>query len=433
MDKLQDCFARTDDLTSLDDYPVDFEPYDVAVDYAPVPDNIIKVRRRLGRGSLYSRICREEAKDADSRCLAEIDMEPAERVSCIAQIVNKYATHSYVEDLVARHNLPVYPGANLSNEESALPYLLTRMPVLSAGEERSLFATIDNGVNLFAYGVDLENPSYDDEKTMLELVVARQILFMSNLKYVNRVVNQFSRNPNLPKEDVLHEGMTGLTTAIDRFDVTKGYRFLTYADAWIRRNIRFAYSDQSRVIRVSRDRHNAYIQAGKASDSLRQELQREPTIGELAFSLGIDEEDLRYSINASSGVVSLDAPIKNDDSGEITIADVIADDKQTDPISALADSQYVDQLVNTASLTDKAKLILSLFHPEIPALGANPVYSRQDGVSVDCSELLQRIKSGEKVEQREIADIMGLNSRYIRQVRDDSLQKLRDAAAIFSI
>lgn len=402
---------------------------------APV-DNVIQIRRRLGRLSMRqpNGMCRAVSRLADTENLdAVARLKPKQRETLISEMVGRYKDHFYVESEIDQHRSTYrLPEVEISSMRTAITNGMAKFDLLTPSEERSLFERIDNSIAVYNRGVDTKNLSFNDELTILDGVAARQIVYLTNLRYVYKVANEFPELNRIPIEDVVQEGNLGLATAIARFDVSKGFRFLTYADWWIKQKIRAAYADQSRLVRVSREKHDAMLPLNRVFEELAVKLNREPTKEEIASALGMSESDFQSVINATHDAVSIDAYAgKRKQSGEgMQLSEVIADENDVPMEESLfgeLDKERINRLVESAGLDDKTRIVLGLsFH--IPSLiTPGMVYAKQ-GVAVDYSDILDRIKGGEDLEQREIADALGVHPRGFREIKAKGLLALRDAA-----
>src|SRR3972149_10545260 len=134
----------------------------------------------------------------------------------------------------------------------------------------------------------------------------------SNLRFVVSVSKQY-QNQGLSLPDLINEGNLGLIKAAQRFDETRGFKFISYAVWWIRQGIMSAIADQSRVVRLPLNRVGNLTKLGKAYRDLEQEYERKPTTEELAKILEITSEEVAYILQISSRQVSMDAPLMSGD------------------------------------------------------------------------------------------------------------------------
>jgi RNA polymerase primary sigma factor len=150
------------------------------------------------------------------------------------------------------------------------------------------------------------------------LNIERNHFARANLRLVVRMAHQFRRG-GLPMSDLIQEGNIGLLKAVDRFDVTKGFRFSTYAGWWIKHHIRRAVVNRARTIRLPQHIHTLASKLGSTRASLRRELGREPTDHELAEAVQVSVAKVTATREAlGTSAVSLDAPISEHDRRGVT-------------------------------------------------------------------------------------------------------------------
>lgn len=140
--------------------------------------------------------------------------------------------------------------------------------------------------------------------------IALEKLTKANLRFVVSVAKQY-QNYGLTLGDLINEGNLGLIKAAQRFDETRGFKFISYAVWWIRQAIMQSLAEQSRIVRLPLNRVGSLNKISKTFSSLEQEYQREPTAQELADSIGgITAEDVIYNQRLSGRHISVDAPLE---------------------------------------------------------------------------------------------------------------------------
>src|SRR5215217_5841021 len=148
-------------------------------------------------------------------------------------------------------------------------------------------------------------------------------LTKANLRFVVSVAKQY-QNQGLTLPDLINEGNLGLIKAAQRFDETKGFKFISYAVWWIRQSILQALAEQSRIVRLPLNKVGLTNRISKAFQMLEQEFEREPTAQELADLLEISSEEVSTTLMMSTRHVSVDSPLS--DSEENTLIDVLVND-----------------------------------------------------------------------------------------------------------
>jgi RNA polymerase primary sigma factor len=142
--------------------------------------------------------------------------------------------------------------------------------------------------------------------------VALEKLTKANLRFVVSVSKQY-QNQGLSLPDLINEGNLGLIKAAQRFDETRGFKFISYAVWWIRQSILQALAEQSRIVRLPLNKIGSINKINKAYAHLEQEFEREPNIEEIADLLDISETEVKESLRNSGRHVSMDAPLVQDE------------------------------------------------------------------------------------------------------------------------
>lgn len=168
------------------------------------------------------------------------------------------------------------------------------------------------------------------KKIKLGDLTALERLTKANLRFVVSVSKQY-QNQGLSLPDLINEGNLGLIKAAQRFDETRGFKFISYAVWWIRQSILQALAEQARIVRLPLNKIGIINKVNKAFALLEQKLGRTPTIDELAEVLEVSEQDVKYSIANSGRHVSMDAPLKEGDEGSSSMYDVLQNPESNNP------------------------------------------------------------------------------------------------------
>jgi RNA polymerase primary sigma factor len=178
-------------------------------------------------------------------------------------------------------------------------------------------------------------------------------LTKANLRFVVSVSKQY-QNQGLTLPDLINEGNLGLIKAAQRFDETRGFKFISYAVWWIRQSILQAIAEQSRIVRLPLNKIGAINKINKTFSKLEQEFEREPSADELAVMLDLTEEDIRETMKNNSRHVSMDAPLGNsEDAG--SMLDLLASDDLPSPMNELIDESLrleIDRALNTLTVRE---------------------------------------------------------------------------------
>ena len=227
---------------------------------------------------------------------------------------------------------------------------------------------------------------------------AQEKLVRANLRFVVSVAKQF-QNKGLSLGDLINEGNLGLIKAAQRFDETRGFKFISYAVWWIRQGIMSALADHQRVVRLPLNRVGDLTRISKASRDLEQEYERKPTTEELAKILEWTTEEVAYTLQISARYVSMDAPLKSGDENKNSLMDVIPNNNQSLPDNILMKESLKKEVTNVLSiLNERESEVIRLSF----GIGRN-----------------------QKATLAEIGDRFNLTRERIRQIREKALRKLR--------
>jgi RNA polymerase primary sigma factor len=178
-------------------------------------------------------------------------------------------------------------------------------------------------------------------------VVAKNKLVQANLRFVVNVAKKY-QNQGLPLADLISEGNIGLMNAIERFDVEKGYHFISYAVWWIRQAILKAICEKSRMIRLPLNRANELVQIEKVRKEIQIGSRGESEIAEVARQLDMDPDHVADLINISRDLVSLDTPIYDEKDSSL-LSDFVVDKSTTSPADSLIDRSLKEEINNVLS------------------------------------------------------------------------------------
>jgi RNA polymerase primary sigma factor len=222
-------------------------------------------------------------------------------------------------------------------------------------------------------------------------------LTKANLRFVVSVAKQY-QNQGLTLPDLINEGNLGLIKAAQRFDETRGFKFISYAVWWIRQSILQALAEQSRIVRLPLNKVGLSNRISKAYSLLEQEFEREPSAEELASFLEMDIEEVRATLGAGIRHVSMDQPLS--DGEDNTLMDVMAN-----PNAISTDND----LVFTASLKTEIERSLSTLSER-----QKDVIRYFFGIGIDHALSLE-----------DIGERFNLTRERVRQIKDKAITKLR--------
>ncbi len=160
--------------------------------------------------------------------------------------------------------------------------------------------------------------------------IALEKMVKANLRFVVSVSKQY-QNQGLTLPDLINEGNLGLIKAAQRFDETRGFKFISYAVWWIRQSILQALAEQSRIVRLPLNKIGSINKINKAFSKLEQEFERPPSAEELADLLEMTPEEVKQSLKNAGRHVSMDAPLKDGDESSSNMYDVLTSDDTPGP------------------------------------------------------------------------------------------------------
>ena len=227
--------------------------------------------------------------------------------------------------------------------------------------------------------------------------IALDKLVRANLRFVVSVAKQY-QNQGLSLADLINEGNVGLIKAAQRFDETKGFKFISYAVWWIRQAILQAVAEQSRMVRLPLNQVGLLSRVKKTASYLEQLYQRKPTIKEIADELDMSEEKVEAIMKINSKEVSMDAPVSSDD--DLTFIDtVIPEDNDAADKEIVSETESAEIRRSLSVLSEKERQVIIYYF----GLDSN-----------NHSYTLE-----------EIGYMMDMTRERVRQVKDKALKKLR--------
>jgi len=228
-----------------------------------------------------------------------------------------------------------------------------------------------------------------DDKALDKLVKA-------NLRFVVSVAKQY-QNQGLSLPDLINEGNLGLIKAAQRFDETRGFKFISYAVWWIRQSILQALAEQSRLVRLPLNQVGSLNKIKKATSRLEQEFERPPSVEEIAQKLDIPEHKLDKALRITTRYVSMDAPIAEDEDTKFLDVFMSDDTPRTDN-NLMRESLNKEIQRSLSTLTEKERDVINLYY----GIGMN------HGLTLD-----------------EIGAKFNLTRERVRQIKEKAIRRLK--------
>jgi RNA polymerase primary sigma factor len=189
--------------------------------------------------------------------------------------------------------------------------------------------------------------------------VALEKLVKANLRFVVSVAKQY-QNQGLSLPDLINEGNLGLIKAAQRFDETRGFKFISYAVWWIRQSILQALAEQSRIVRLPLNQVGSLSKIKKESNRLEQRFERPPSAEEIADSLEIPQQKIDAALKITTRYISMDAPLAADEDTKYIDVFVSEDAEETDD-SLIKESLLKEIQRSLSTLTEKERQVLYLY------------------------------------------------------------------------
>ncbi len=225
-------------------------------------------------------------------------------------------------------------------------------------------------------------------------------LTRANLRFVVSVAKQY-QNQGLALNDLIDEGNLGLIKAAQKFDETRGFKFISYAVWWIRQSILQAISEQSRIVRMPLNQVGFQSKLAKAVVNFEQANERRPSVQELADILETDEGKVREALGTNGKKVSVDAPFQDDDSN--SLIDIMTDEAApTTDNNMERESLSKDLEAALSTLSEREQQVLKMLF------------------GIGCNEMTAE----------EVANSLSLTRERVRQIKERALRRLRDDANI---
>jgi RNA polymerase primary sigma factor len=221
-------------------------------------------------------------------------------------------------------------------------------------------------------------------------------LIKANLRFVVSVSKQY-QNQGLTLPDLINEGNLGLIKAAQRFDETKGFKFISYAVWWIRQSILQALAEQARIVRLPLNKIGSINKVNSTFARLEQDYQREPTSEEIARALEIAPKEVKEALSVSPRHVSMDAPLRKDEDN--TLYDILLSSDSLSPDTNLINDSLRKEIERSLStLTPREADIIRLYY----GLNKEPPYSLE-----------------------EIGKLFNLTRERVRQIKEKAIKRLK--------
>lgn len=228
-------------------------------------------------------------------------------------------------------------------------------------------------------------------------------LIKANLRFVVSVAKQY-QNQGLPLPDLISEGNVGLIKAAQKFDETRGFKFISYAVWWIRQSILQALAEQSRIVRLPLNQVGNLNKISKAQARFEQENERRPSAEELAESVGVPEDKIADTLKVSGRHVSVDAPFSADEDN--SLLDVLANDDSPMADASLNQESLAKEVERALKqLSEREREILKMFF----GIGCTELSLEEIGAKFDLTR--ERVR---QIKEKAIKRLKGSRSNLLK-------------------
>ncbi len=218
----------------------------------------------------------------------------------------------------------------------------------------------------------------------------------ANLRFVVSVAKQY-QNQGLSLGDLINEGNLGLIKAAQKFDDTRGFKFISYAVWWIRQSILQALAEHSRIVRLPQNKLGSLTKIAKTFSELEQKFEREPTSQELSEAIDLTTAEVEYTLQLNGRHISMDAPIKHGE--DLNLLDLLQSPTQDNPDSEMISNSLKMEVQRALStLSERESVIICMY------FGLNGGYT---------------------FSLEEIAEKCNITCERVRQIKEKAIRRLR--------
>ena len=396
-------------------------------------DSVLIEKNGVTKGTRYQLAQGAEIKDNRSATqLIGENLSYIERERVVNELAKRYKGHPYIEQRLytyrdhSRNNVPILSSDELHN------YLqeVGRYRLLTREDEIELFGYIEAGLEQYSKLATLNNLKSSDEKILLDLAAAREIIFNTNLRLAVGMSRPYWRVKGTMSEiDIIQEANLGLAQAIPRMKIEKGFKFSTYASTWIRQSVGRAIANKSREIRIPTLVHEKYAKAVKQVRELSIELGREPTNEEIeAITKMSWSKYVELLTHGKSHLTSLNKLI--DEDGGAELGDLYA---RTEFVYEETDESFqqlgvIKEIISKSTLTDRQLFVIGMRYGIHDILPKKVQISRSDGKLLNVQKIVQNIEPGTPFTINKVGELINLSGERIRQIEHETMGILKKAA-----
>lgn len=347
------------------------------------------------------------------------------RDEAIAVLVRKYQSHPWVQKAILEIQKN---SSNLGGKDTLGDYLkgAGSYDLLSREQEIELFSKIEDGYQMYSElgGINSDiNP--EQEKLLIELVAAHQVIYLSNLRLAFSVAKRYASftSAGLEVMDHVEEAQLGLLQAINRFNINEGMKFSTYGVWWIRQGVSRALANKSRTIRLPVHKNNQYIKVRQMVNEFQSDAGRdiEPEEIEQITGMGYAKYKELMRVGAPD-LPSLDEALPH--TWDFTLHHIIGKDYINDGIDAFSDHEELVRVLGDIKLEPREKMIIGLRFGVAPEIFDNPSIEVM-GRTISYNSMYQAMTDSNGLTLQELSDGLGVTRERVRQLEKKTLEKIR--------
>ncbi len=311
------------------------------------------------------------------------------------------------------------------DDPDAYSHLANQYRLLGVEGEQRMFPQIEAGIAAFARSGFA--PEHED--TFIDFMVAHEVIFGSNVRLVLSIAKPLAHAGFFSYGELAQYGMQGLSQAIARFDYTRGYKFSTQATWWIRQAILRSCTNEGRLIRIPAHVHDDWLKATKNRRHLRDDLQREPTLEEIATAAGLPASRTAEALlKGDLYFYSLDRPL-GDQEDDLTLSDIVSDPEEAseDLLDQLVTQLDVSKVFAGELLDTRQKVILALRFGVFDHIDPRTEVELAGGRRVTFAELSSRFATTDGNTQKSISALLGVRAERISQLEAKAIDLARRA------
>lgn len=355
------------------------------------------------------------------------------RDKAMATIVRAYKSHPYVERAILNQRNKD-SSIHRSRQDILSAYLAEAgsYGLLTAQDEVELFGHIERGLEVYRSLESLDNVTPEQADALIKLTAAQQVIFYTNLRLATSIAKPYWQRVNaMPAMDLIQEANVGLSLAINRFDVSKGFKFSTYATWWIRQNVTREIANKSRLIRLPVHVHEKYVKAVSQVKKLSNELERRLTDEEVEKVTGMNIAKFNDLVRRGYPELPSTNALLGDDKDARTLESLLADpttDMNRD-IEEFSNREELKQILSNSRLDSREKFIIGLRNGIDPEVLGPLEVTLKGGTTISYAQAANAMLTDNGLTLEDLGDMLGITRERIRQIQSNGMRVLEQSVA----